>query len=490
MLAYHYVQGINPAEGVPYLLIAGDNSARRCAFETAIAHYRQAISVLPEQSADQEQEFIEARLGLGRSLKLVGQFAEADQRFAEVLLALWRSDLGENPTRLRPILHESLRQMADIRQRQGDYERAMAYLETSLQLLDQASVAVAPELWQSLSDRMAWIRFRQGQLAEARQLALDATTKPNGTHQADPIRLASLYNTLGGISWQQGAFDDAVGYVKQSLELYDSVGYHWGTATAYGNLGVLYNSMGNWLNAAEYHERAQAVHQIIGNPQGQAVSFDNLGILNMYLGKHEEARQDLSRGLSLRKRLGDSWGIAQSHTNLAHLALIQADLEEAAAQTQEALTMAEDIGSVEIRSFASWVLALIQAETDQLGPARQTVEEALDMAQSAGLLEREIECWRVLGVVQTRRREFDQAEASLRRSVELAIAQNHPYLQGQALCELGRLYLTLSQTDEPAAKERQAEARARLRAAANLFQSLGAVHDLQLTEEMINQIDW
>ena len=146
-------------------------------------------------------------------------------------------------------------------------------------------------------DRMAWIRFRQGKLDEARNLALEALTKPNAAYQTDPVRMASLYNTLGGISWQQGRFNEAVNYVKQSLELYDSVGYLWGTATAYGNLGVLYNSMGNWLKTAEYHERAQTVHQIIGNAQGQAVSFDNLGILNMYQGKHEEALQDLNRGL-------------------------------------------------------------------------------------------------------------------------------------------------------------------------------------------------
>ncbi len=489
MLAHHYAQGTNPAEAVPYLIIAGDNSARRCAFDTAIAHYRRAVSLMPNQPDNPTKEFFEARLGLGRSLILVGQFSEAEQCFAEVLVALWRSDLGTNHTLLRPILHESLRQMADIRQREGDFERAMAYLEGSLQMLDEDSAPEEPELWQSLSDRMAWIRFRQGKLDEARKVALEATTKPNGTQHADPVRLASLYNTLGGISWQQGHFDEAVGYVNQSLELYDSVGYLWGTATAYGNLGVLYNSMGKWLNAAEYHERAQAVHQIIGNPQGQAVSFDNLGILNMYLGKHEEALQDLGRGLSIRKRLGESWGIAQSHVNLAHLALIQSDLKEAVARVQIALTMAEEIGSVEIQSFARWVLALIQTETDQLQAAQQSAEEALEMARSAGLLEREIECLRVLGVVQTRSKKFDEAELSLRQSVELAIDQNHPYLQGQALYELGRLYLTLSQMDEPAANEWQAKARASQSEAANLFQSLGAAHDLQLTEEIISQID-
>jgi class 3 adenylate cyclase/tetratricopeptide (TPR) repeat protein len=488
MLAYHFAQGTNPAEAVPYLVIAGDNAGRRCAFETAIAHYRQAVSLLSEQPGDREKEFFEARLGLGRSLKLVGQFSEADQCFSEVLVALWRSDLGTNPALLKPILHESLRQMGDIRQREGDYDRAIDYLETGFQMLDKDSAAEEPELWQSLIDRMAWIRFRQGRLDEARNLALEAANEPNAAYQSDPIRMASLYNTLGGISWQQGRFDEAVGYVKQSLDLYDSLGYLWGTATAYGNLGVLYNSMGNWLSAAEYHERAQAVHQIIGNPQGQAVSFDNLGILKMYQGKHEEALHDLNRGLSIRKRLGDSWGIAQSHTNLAHLALIKSDLEEAAAQVQIALTMSEDIGSVEIQSFARWILAFIQAETNQLQAALQTINEALDMARSAGLLEREIECLRVLGVVQTRNKIFDEAEVSLRRSAELTITQNHPYLQGQALYELGRLYLQVYRENKSDSVAWRAKALENLGEAANVFDTLGATYDLALVRETTNQV--
>jgi tetratricopeptide (TPR) repeat protein len=196
----------------------------------------------------------------------------------------------------------------------------------------------------------------------------------------------------------------------------------------------------------------------------------------------------LNRGLSIRKRLGDSWGIAQSHANLAHLALVQLNLEEAMAQVQIALALSEHIGSLEIQAFAGWILALIQAETDQLQVARQTAENALELAQSAKLLEREIECLRALGIIQTRRGRFDEAERSLSRSVELAIAQNHPYLQGRALYELGRSYLARSRTDAPAAEEQRVEARSRLNEAASLFESLGAAHDLELARDAIRAI--
>ena len=489
MLAYHYTQGSDPIQAVPYLLTAAKNAAQRCAFDTSIVHYRQAISILPEQSGDQEKAFFEARFGLGRVLKFVGQFDEATGCYTQGLLSLWRSDLATNPTLLKPILIDSLRQLADIRQREGDYDRAMGYLEIAFQLLGENSPKEQPELWQSVIDRMSWVMFRRGSLAEARKLALEAVAKLGDTNQTDPLTAASLYNTLGGIAWLQGQFDEAVTYVKQSLEFYESVGYLWGSATAYGNLGVLYNSMGKWLRASEYHERAQAVQQIIGNPQGQAVCFDNLGILNMYLGKHEEALQDLNQGLSIRTRLGDNWGIAQSRVNLAHLALVQSDFEQAATHAKTALSLSESLGSAEIQTHARWIVALVQADTGQLQDALLTAGEALEMAQSAAFLEKEIECLRVLGVIQARSQRFDEAETTLRRSVELAIAQNHPYLQGQALYELGRLYLSWSQMDHSGADEWRSKALATLSEAVSLFESLGAAHDLKLATEVMSQIE-
>ena len=118
-----------------------------------------------------------------------------------------------------------------------------------------------------------------------------------------------------------------------------------------------------------------------------------------------------------------------------------------------------------------------------------TAGEALEMAQSAAFLEKEIECLRVLGVIQARSQRFDEAETTLRRSVELAIAQNHPYLQGQALYELGRLYLSWSQMDHSGADEWRSKALATLSEAVSLFESLGAAHDLKLATEVKGQIE-
>ena len=461
ILAYHLTRSSNPSEAVPYLISAAENAARRCAYETSIVHYRQAVSLLGEQPGDNEQFFFEARLGLGRSLKFIGQFSEATTCFSEVLQYLWHTNLAEDPVLLRPILFEAIRQLADTDQREGNYDQAMQYLEAGLQLLGEEAKSKTLDLWRSLVDRMAWIMFRQGKLEEANKQALDAVAEVNG-NPIDPFKVASLYNTLGGIAWQRGNLDEAVTYVEKSLELYEQYGYLWGTAIAYGNLGLIYNSQGDWLRAIEYHEQAQAVQQIIGNPEGQAVSFDNLGILNMSLGRHEQALKELTNGLEIREHLGDNWGIAQSKVNLAHLALVQSNLEDASIYAESALSLSDNVGSVEIQSQARWILSLVKTENGQLAESKQIIEEALDMARSAGLLKREIECHRVMGVLKTRSGSFSEAEESLQQSLELAKKQSIPYLQGQALYSLGQLYLKLCHERDSAFEEWQSKAMTRL----------------------------
>ena len=61
----------------------------------------------------------------------------------------------------------------------------------------------------------------------------------------DPIKLASLYNTLGGVCWQQGNLDKAVSYVEQGLRLHERAGYFWGKAIAYGTALVIFADDGD-----------------------------------------------------------------------------------------------------------------------------------------------------------------------------------------------------------------------------------------------------
>jgi tetratricopeptide (TPR) repeat protein len=204
----------------------------------------------------------------------------------------------------------------------------------------------------------------------------------------------------------------------------------------------------------------------------------------MQLGKHEVAWQDLERGLAITRQLGDTWGTAVCLVNMAELALIQSDFDLAERQAEEALGLADEIGSLEIQVQVRCCLALALA-----GPELETslglAGQALELAQAAKLQVEEANCYRTLGILAGRAGRYDQAETCLREAVELSARQNDPYRQALALLELGRLYLALVQADDAPDTTMTAQAASSLAEAAEIFEDLGAEHNLQLA---LNQL--
>jgi len=487
-LGFHYFESTQPVRAVPYLIKAADKAARRSAHEIAIEQYRRAISLLPDQPDDYSQEFFRVRVGLARSLKFVGEFTAAGQLLSESLPELWRSSLAAQSATLWPVLVEILRQLADIRQREGIYDEALVYLETGLQVLGETGTAENPGLWCKLVERQAWIHFRQGRLEQAFSLADSAVQRLGAEEIDDPVMLAKLLNTLGGITWQQGAREKAIDYTRRSLELFEGIGYLWGVATAHNNLGILYDVLGNWAKGIEYHQEAYALQKNIGDIEGQARSLDNLGILHMIMGEHETARQELEAGLSIRRKLGDRYGLAQSHASIAELALVQQERREALTNGEAALELADAIESSEIQIYARWVLALAQAEQGEFEAGLILSGEALEMARQAEFVEGEIDCFRVLGVLKVKVGEHQEAQALFQDSASLAQQQNDSYRQGLAFLESGLAYVSLVQADRQNQLSWRAKAVVPLNEAIRRFEALGATHHRNLAQSALKRL--
>ena len=98
----------------------------------------------------------------------------------------------------------------------------------------------------------------------------------------------------------------------------------------------------------------------------------------------------------------------------------------------------------------------------------------------------EIDSLRVLGILEAQVGQFSQAEGHLRESIELSIEHNVRYWQGLALLELGRLYQRQVQIDQAVAGDWRAKAQQSLNEAAEIFETLGAGHDLQLTRQALS----
>ena len=488
-LAYHFLESTEPARALPHVIRAAENAARRCAHETAIDYYRQAIRLLPREPGENPAEYFRVRTGLGRSLKYIGELHDSSQVLSESLHALWRSRLAEKPGPLCSILTENLQLLSDIRQREGAYGEAMAYLEAGLQVLGEAGPRKQPRLWRSLLDRMAWIRFRQGQLDEASSLALKATVDTKPEQANDPVIFASLYNTLGTIAWQQGALDKAVTYVRQSLRLHEDAGYSWGKAVAYTNLALFYDGLGDWPTALEYSDQAFSLQEMVGDRHHQIINLNNSGQLRLRMGEHEVALKALETGLGQARALGDVWGTALCHVGLAELYLIQSRLEEAKSHAEAGRDIADDIGSYDIQSQARRFLALILAyDGTDLQASLELAEQALTLAQEAKLFAEEANCYRTLGIIYGRIGRPEEAQDHLQASIHLTQAQKDPYRHGLALMDLGYLYLEMIRAEPEPQDERQTKARLAFSEAAENFRRLGADYDLDLAQIALDSL--
>ncbi|MCO5245496.1 MAG: tetratricopeptide repeat protein [Anaerolineae bacterium] len=488
LLAMHLSKCDTPARAIPYLLTLAKNAAEHGTYGSAVEYYRQAIQLIDDYGGLDIGQWCETEMAFAQALKYVGEFVESAQILTDVV-ATASDEQAELTSNQRSLLQiNALRELSDISTREGSYEKAIMYLDLAADALDAVDLRQHEELVSTLEDRRAWILFRQGALTESVALASRLLVETQAKDDYDPLLLASICNTLGGVSWQQGRFQTAVEYVQESLALFRAANNSWGVAVAFSNLGVLHDILGHWGVAAKYYHQASKMQEKLGDLEHQACSLDNLGALRTAMGEFLTARQDLEQSKEIRARLGDSLGLAQSYASLAQLELAEGRLAEAEDHAQAALLLAETIGSEQSCIFAGWLLADTYLRQDRLPEADLTAAAALQLAHQNGCTEQIPDCLRVLGNVHQRRGNHDSAIHLYRQAVEVAVNQGDPYRHGLALKQLGELHRSLLHREVGSPESQEQEANSALYSAKLLFEKLGASHDLAIVKQALAEI--
>jgi predicted ATPase/class 3 adenylate cyclase len=482
-LAYHHAESAAPARAVPYLIAAAEKANLRCATETAIDHYRCALKLMDGLPGESELQ-LRGLLGLGRALKFVGKYVEASRVVEESLQILSRHPLAPDSDVLPTFVH-GIRELADIRVRRGDFAEAVQCLNFGLEALGEEGAHRHPGLLCLLIDRLAWVRFRQGDLSEAFDLVRSAMRGVGDGDDEDSL-VASLCNTLGGIFWQWGNLAEATKYVGRSLEKYARLGYAWGMSIAYTNLGILHSSRGLWPEAEGYMEHAYRLRRDNGYVAEQAQSLSNLGALHLAMGKHARAKEDFEASLTISRKLKNEFGIILVQTGLAQLAVQEERYDDALAHVEMVLGHAEVGVDQEIQARELKALAL--AEKGDLVVGLQIAEEALCAAREAQLNEIEADCGRVLGRLRGRSGEYAEAEALLRKSLDLYLRRDAPYGRGLTLLEIAEIYGRRALEDREGAPDLYRRAVTLAKQASEEFERLGAAHDLDRAHEALARL--
>ncbi len=239
-----------------------------------------------------EQEELESALRLSAALRwfwyTLGYFDEG-RRWGEAALALPGGPPGEAPVDLEPALLRAhvMEGTGVLAGCQGDYARAVAWLEQALSLI-----------------------------------------RPAG----DQARTASALAWLGWAAYEHGDYERSRGSYEESLAIARERGAAGrGTAAFVLNgLGEMARHQGDYAAARAYYEESLALRQEMGDPHGVMCTLLNLGQVAHGQGKNAEARQLFHESLSLARDIHSQAHIAGSMACLAAVAQATGQAERAA----------------------------------------------------------------------------------------------------------------------------------------------------------------
>ncbi len=482
VLAYHLSEGTHPVKAIPYLLISAREAYQHFANDTVVQLYRRALSLMETTEDTQIIEKEQAVVGLAQALKFTGELEEAARVLMEIVNRIPKNAADQqltDPASFQ-IQIEALRELADIRAREGDLDYAVQLLKQGMDLLGESGRKTFPNIWRRLADRLAWVYFRQRNLEEAYNL-VDLALLDTPTWEAeDPITMASLYNTIGGIYWTRSRFSDAIESVEHSLEIYKNLNYHWGIANTLTNLGILHFSTEKWSQAVDYLEQADRLRGEYGDDPERPVNLKNLGEVLIDMGDYQNARAKLEASKEISQRLGLDIAKAYAEFGLCRLSIVENDLSKARSHLEHVKTLIESLDEINDRVAHYYQLkALIEIEENDFQKAKISADRALSVAERGGMTEKKVDALRILGILHMKMGLFEQAETHLYNSNELAQNLSDRFSEAKARYELGLLFFNWSESDPSQSPQYLKQSEKSLDAAIRIFEALGAKHDLQ-----------
>ena len=267
--------------------------------------------------------------------------------------------------------------LAGIYANQGEVEKAIAFYQQSLELLEKIGnvQGKAASLHQ-----LAGIYANQGEVEKAialyqQSLVIDEKI---GNVQG---KAASLHQ-LAGIYANQGDVEKAIAFYQQSLELKEKIGNVQGKAASLHNLAGIYANQGDVEKAIAFYQQSLVIDEKIGNVQGKAASLHQLAVIYANQGDVEKAIAFYQQSLELKEKIGNVQGKAATLHELAGIYANQGDVEKAIALYQQSLELKEKIGNVQGKAASFAMLGqLLADEKGDFEQALNYLQQSLEILQ-------------------------------------------------------------------------------------------------------------
>lgn len=190
-------------------------------------------------------------------------------------------DISNKPTQARA---KALMAAGNLASAQGDYTRASAVLQESLEL------------------------FRQ---------------------LGDKVRIAATLKNLGNDARLQGNYDASYAYLQEGLEIARELGNRSEIGMMLGDIGIVAQSLGDQEAASAYYEESLSIKRELKDKRGIAMMLVNLGELARGGGDYDTAQSLYEEGLGIARELGEKRGVGMILHNLGHVAYHRQEYDQA-----------------------------------------------------------------------------------------------------------------------------------------------------------------
>jgi non-specific serine/threonine protein kinase len=176
--------------------------------------------------------------------------------------------------------------------------------------------------------------------------------------RADALRVCA------SATYISGRYEEGVGYIEQSLELYRKLGDDRGIGHMECRLAVELARVGDTGHARELVMRALDSARRTGYRRGEAQGLSILAGLEFRAGNSDEAMELLQQGAAVAEEIGFTWWQSGSLAALGKRALELERLDDAERWAREALELDRRIGD---RQGMVWGVAVLAAVAARAG---------------------------------------------------------------------------------------------------------------------------
>jgi DNA-binding SARP family transcriptional activator/predicted ATPase len=367
----------------------------------AVSYYRRAMALLaPDQG-------IEIMVQLGETLKVGGEWAEAENVYREALVSAFRKgDMG--------VVSQCRAGIGDVFRLRGQFVEAREWLkeardgfarEEDLSPLVDVTGLIA-------QTNLALADYDEAAACAQRQLALAEKLR-------DPRQQAAALVNLGTVAARRTRFDEALGYYRRNLRIHEQMNNRAGIQQSMGWLGNIYRLQGDLTQALEHFQRQHSLAQELGNAPAETLACANLGIVYEELGEYEAAIAWDHKALAGHRRLGNRHGEGVTTCNLAVLHHDRGEYLLAWEGFREAMSILHEVGDRRNEAVTAGDLAAVYRDLGDFDRAMGCLTASLLMSVEIENPQNITICAGSMGELFLDQECFTEAEAFIARAVAL-----------------------------------------------------------------------